>query len=296
MMETVVTSPGAIAAQQAQMQAERLQNVTMTAEALQERNRALEQNLLHNSLQSQQQTQDILGAASQLVQEHQDTRASWEQAVENLKAEYQSEALKVQEWYAQKLNADRRTMDELCAKINGETRERFQTEKKEMDRMRSIGQGLEGDLRREQERGHQRQMHAQGEQNICAELRQTLHRVTHEAQQSQQQATKYSQRMQEMLLSEVTMANVVRDLQNAMRGSQNAQGMDAAAFSQEAMRIRNESQRQNSEIQMAERAACDRLNAQLLQSQTMERQSRICLLYTSPSPRDRQKSRMPSSA
>ena len=129
MMETVVASPGAIAAQQAQMQAERLQNVTMTAEALQERNRALEQNLLHNSLQSQQQTQDILGAASQLVQEHQDTRASWEQAVENLKAEYQSEALKVQEWYAQKLNADRHTMDELCAKINGETRERFQTEK-----------------------------------------------------------------------------------------------------------------------------------------------------------------------
>ena len=142
--------------------------------------------------------------------------------------------------------------------------------------MRSIGQGLEGVLRREQERGHQRQMQAQGEQNVCAELRQTLHRVTQEVQQSQQQAMKYSQRMQEMLLTEVSMANVVRDLQGAaMRGSPSTQGLDAAAFSQEAMRIRNASQRQVSEIQMAEKAACDRLSAQLSQSQIMERQSRV---------------------
>ena len=49
-METVMASPGAIAAQQAQMQAERLQNVMTGAEALTERNRALEQNLLQNSL------------------------------------------------------------------------------------------------------------------------------------------------------------------------------------------------------------------------------------------------------
>ena len=150
MMETVMASPGAIAAQQAQMQAERLQNVMTGAEALTERNRALEQNLLQNSLQSQQQTQDLLGAASQMMQQHEDTRMSWQQSVESLKDEYQSEAQKVQEWYAQQLNADRHKMDELCAKINGEMRERFQTEQKEIDRMRSIGQGLEGDLRREQ--------------------------------------------------------------------------------------------------------------------------------------------------
>ena len=88
-METVMASPGAIAAQQAQMQAERLQTAMIGAEALTERNRTLEQNLLQNSLQSQQQTQDILGAASQMMQQHQDTRSSWEQTVENLKGEYQ---------------------------------------------------------------------------------------------------------------------------------------------------------------------------------------------------------------
>ena len=56
---------------------------------------------------------------------------------------------------------------------------------------------------------------------------------------------------------------------------QSTQGVDAAAFSQEAMRIRNASQRQVSEIQMAEKAARDRLSAQLTQSQIMERQSRV---------------------
>ena len=101
MMETVMASPGAIAAQQAQMQAEMLQNVMTGAEALTERNRPLEQNLLQNSLQSQQQTQDILGAASQMMQQHEDTRMSWQQSVENLKDEYQSEAQKFREWYAQ---------------------------------------------------------------------------------------------------------------------------------------------------------------------------------------------------
>ena len=69
--------------------------------------------------------------------------------------------------------------------------------------------------------------------------------VTQEVQQSQQQAMKYSQRMQEMILTEVSMANVVRDLQDtALRGSQSTPGIDAAVFSQEAMRIRNASQRQ----------------------------------------------------
>ena len=89
-----------------------------------------------------------------------------------------------------------------------------------------------------------------------------LHRVTQEVQQSQQQAMKYSQRMQEMILTEVSMANVVRDSQGtATRGLQSTQGVDAAAFSQEAIRIRNASQRQVSEIQMAEKAAWDRLSA-----------------------------------
>ena len=37
------------------------------------------------------------------------------------------------------------------------------------------------------------------------------------------------------------------------------------------------------------------LNA-LEQLETIKEQSKTCLLYTSPSPRDRQKSRMPSSA
>ena len=79
-----------------------------------------------------------------------------------------------------------------------------------------------------------------------------------------------------MILTEVSMANVVRDLQGtAMRGSHSTQGVDAAAFSQEAMRIRNASQRQVSEIQMAEKAACDRKSAQHTQSQKKERQSRV---------------------
>ena len=72
-METVIASPGAIAAQQAQMQAEQLQTAMIGAEALAERNRALEQNIRQNSLQSQQQTQDILGAASQMMKQHEDT-------------------------------------------------------------------------------------------------------------------------------------------------------------------------------------------------------------------------------
>ena len=74
--------PGAIAAQQAQMQAERLQTAMIGAEVLTERNRTLEQNLLQNSLQSQQQAQDILGAASQMMQQHEDTRMSWQQDVD----------------------------------------------------------------------------------------------------------------------------------------------------------------------------------------------------------------------
>ena len=91
-METIIASPGAIAAQQAQMQAEQLQTAMVGAEALAERNRALEQNILQNSLQSQQQTRDILGAASQMMKQHEDTRMSWQQGVESLKEEYQAEA------------------------------------------------------------------------------------------------------------------------------------------------------------------------------------------------------------
>ena len=44
-------------------------------------------------------------------------------------------------------------------------------------------------------------------------------------------------------------------------------------------------------------AVLDRIHQQLLQhAQHMEQQSHSCLLYTSPSPRDRSVSRMPSSA
>ena len=83
--------------------------------------------------------------------------------------------------------------------------------------------------------------------SACAALRQTLQNATQEAQQYQRQVMGYTQRMQEMLRTEVTMANVVNDLQSA-------QGADTAALSRELIRIRDASQRQMFETQTAEKS------------------------------------------
>ena len=84
----------------------------------------MEQNLLQNSLQSQQQAQDILGAASQMMQQYEDTRMSWQQDVESLKDEYQAEAQQVQQRYVQQIEMERYKLNEFCARVNGEVRER----------------------------------------------------------------------------------------------------------------------------------------------------------------------------
>jgi len=196
------------------MQAEQLQNVVVGAEALAERNRALEQGIVQVHTHSQQQTQAIVQAASQSMQQHEDTRVSWQQDVERLKEEYQAEVQHFQRRYVHQIETERHKMNDFCAMINGEVRDRFLAEQSELERMRTIGQSLEGDLHREQERCTQRHAQTQEEQRACAELRQTLQGTTQEAQQHRQQSIMYSQRMQEMLRAEITMASVVRDLQS----------------------------------------------------------------------------------